>query len=778
MHRLFVLLCLCTALTAHAAEPSIRDINLRGLQIAGSTTLTIQGDDLGKTPRLLLPFPAKHTLKPGSTDKTATFDVALDDKVMPGYYQLRVATEDGASVPIVVGVDRLLQTEGRIDRAVGKVALPSGLQKFGLMVEEQSLPIALHGDVNGSGTYEVGLQCSAKQKVIIEIEAQRLGSKLRPVVHLYNAKNLQLAWAWGTASLSGDTRLETTIPENGRYLVAIHDAEYAGASPGFFRLKIGQWSCIDRVFPSVVGKDHKGVELIGITQAPTLDLPAVRAQSVLPLSWPADKICSGPRPFVRVSPHAETVEQSMMGKPQDLPKGHIGVSGRLLTPMEEDLYRVPVQPGSKLRFEVFAERLGSPVDVSLILRNEMGGELARNEDSPGTLDPVLEYTVPAKVTSVVAAVVDSQGQGGPQGIYRLVVDPRSAEEKADWQVVTTSQRVTLAAGGKNLIPVLVERKGYQGTITLRAEGLPSSVKLENAIVPAGSDGTLLTLQRSDAALEPTVFSLWGKAEDGREQPVFIKSHPLEKLQPWLASELAIGPTTFKAADFVVDWRNLPADAGIVPPTKLTLPVKLTRPTSASVVRLTLLVAQVTPLNNNQPDVNQTLRPERPVELAATLKEGDLAVLVPVQLAAASYDVAVMAELLTPDKRAALATAVTPVRRMALRLPVVLQLDGPARIAAKADPKTGTTVEIKGKIERREGYAGDVPVTLTGLPPGARADAVTVKAGVNVFALKVVFPPNQTGEFKNLKLSATVAPDAKQPNLRVKSRDVDVTLLVQ
>src|SRR5262245_13104437 len=92
-----------------AVEPAIRNVNIRGLQLGGSTSLVIDGDDLGKEPRLLLPFSAKPTLKPGGTDKQATFDVTLENEVDPGYHHLRVVTEGGVSLPVVVGVDRLPQ---------------------------------------------------------------------------------------------------------------------------------------------------------------------------------------------------------------------------------------------------------------------------------------------------------------------------------------------------------------------------------------------------------------------------------------------------------------------------------------------------------------------------------------------------------------------------------------------------------------------------------------------------------------------------------------------
>src|SRR5690242_7832762 len=97
---LFLFVPLCAFLwpllsdSASAAEPAVRNVNVRGLQVGGTTAITIEGDDLGKLPlpfmplpkppKLLLPFPAKQTLKPGSTPNKAEFEVTLDEKVTPG----------------------------------------------------------------------------------------------------------------------------------------------------------------------------------------------------------------------------------------------------------------------------------------------------------------------------------------------------------------------------------------------------------------------------------------------------------------------------------------------------------------------------------------------------------------------------------------------------------------------------------------------------------------------------------------------------------------------
>jgi hypothetical protein len=223
---------------------------------------------------------------------------------------------------------------------------------------------------------------------------------------------------------------------------------------------------------------------------------------------------------------------------------------------------------------------------------------------------------------------------------------------------------------------------------------------------------------------------------------------------------------------------LPADSALVPGSKLVLPIKSVRTNVKTSVKLTLLTSQATPLVNNQPDPNKAIRQEKPIEIAANVANGDVIVLVPVDLSAPSYDVTIQAELLAVDKKV-LATAFTPVRRMAVRMPLIVKLAGPSRIEAPYDGRKAITLKIQGKIERLAGLKSEVAVALTGLPAGAKADAVTVKADATDFVVSVTLPPTvPAGEIKGVKLSGSFAPDRKQPALRVRSREVEVTLILK
>lgn len=736
---------LLSAVAARGAEPSVRAVSVRGLTPGAATAVTVDGDDFGPAPKLLLPFAAKQSLAPKNTEKQAVFDVTPDAAVPPGLYHLRVVTAGGVSPPTVIAVDSLPQ------------------KPFAAAVE--AVPVALHGAVGGSQVLETTFAGAAGQRVLIEVEAQRLGAKLRPVVHLYTAKRLQLAWAWGVPDLLGDCRLEATLPEAGSYTVTLHDAEYAAPGPGFFRLKIGDWKTADLVFPPVAGADAKTVELLGV--GPPLRVPAAAG----PLPWPGG-VWSGPRPALSISPRPERVVEPAGDTPVELPPGPVGVSARFAAPFAEHRFKVPVTPKTKVRFEVFAERSRFPVDAALVVRDDKGAVLARAEDGPGTLDPVLEYAVPDKTTHVIVGVVETQGRAGPKAAYRLVIDPEG-KKPADFALTTPAARLTLPPGGRGVVPVYADRRGFAGPISLTPTGLPAGWTAAPATIPPDADGALVTVTRGgDGA---AAVGGWVGRGGGVERAVTTKGHALDRLQPWLAAEFAAAPA--EKADVSLDWRNLPDAAALTPTLKLTLPVKVTRPDPAAPVRLTLLTSQNAPLQNGQPDPAKAIRAEKAVEVPAKATDADLVALLPPELPAAGYDLAVQAELLSADKQRVLATAFTPVRRLAVRLPVAVKLDA-AALTATPDGKAAPVVEVKGEVTRAAGVEGEAVVALAGLPPGAAAPSVTLKATETRFTLKLTLPVAAPAGEHKLKLTAAAAPDPKQPAVRVKSRDADVVLTVR
>jgi hypothetical protein len=625
-----------------AAPPVVAKISLQTLQSGGTTTITIEGTDLAPNPRILLPFPiAAQSVKDGATDKKVQLDVKLANDVAPGIYQMRVGSDKGISNPMVVEVDTLPQQT--------------------LVPQTAQLPVVLHGTLAGSATVQTTINGKRGQRLVMEVEARRLGSAIEPIVKLYNPQRLQVAWAQGSGALAGDARLTTVLPADGTYTVELHDIQYKAGNPGRFRLKLGDLQYADLAFPLAWQRGTKGsFQLIGSVSDKArveADLTAAPGGSHITLPRVPGQIGPSPRILVTDIPEVLKTEQAD-GKLQEV-MAPVGINGRLKA-KEEDRYKIKVEPGAKLRFDVLAERAGSPIDGVLILRNEAGAQLVRSDDQPGTLDPGMEYIVPAGVTALVAAVSDLHGRGGPDYVYRLSVTPVG---QPDFSLAILDDRPHVPQTGAALVRIRATRVGYTGPIKLALQGVPEGVTVTGDEIPAGATDTLLSFTVPEGGkLTQGVLQIVGEStEPPLKRLAVLPETPLSKPSPWFRTELAVAVT--EPGKLGVVWEapeaNLPLGG------KNNGTVKITRAADIKgAVRLSLVTSQIMPkTKDNKDDVNKALRLEGTPTVAADQAMAEVKVLVPADLPAMPYDVAIKADILGPDGKMVLQSAVTPSRRM-------------------------------------------------------------------------------------------------------------------
>jgi len=768
--RLSYALAVCYSVMAfasslQAAPPTVRTVDIHGLQAGGKTTLTIAGTDLLPAPTIVLPFAkAQQQLLDKPTATRIQFEVSLPESVIPGTYQIRVANENGISNAVAIAVDRLPQAI------------------FAPKIEAR--PISLHGTLTGSNILKTTFTGRAGETILFEVEAQRLGGKLRPVIHLYDARRVQLGWALPASRLSGDTRLSVKLPTDGEYTLELHDLQYAAAAPAHFRLKVGNWSFADYVFPPAVQRGQQATLQIPLRSSGARPVPftAPSITGNVPAPWHDTKSASGPQPRLIVSDHPELIEASlpMSEAARTLPELPTSVNGRIRGLGEEDVYRLAVKPGDKLRFDVQSSRLGSPTDMVLKLRNAQGGQLAINDDAPGTSDPRLDYTVPAKTDSLLVALQDQLGRFGDGCIYRLTVTNQNAATSSAPLVVSfPSDRLNIPRGGSIVLPVLADRPNGDAPVRLTFDTLPPGVQASNSVIPAAANGTLITLTAGDSASPPVVSRLQAVSTSGNrtsETTARLSNHPLATVQPWLQEELAVSTTAGHA--FAADWGTVPNDASLVLAGRLEIPVKVSRPAdNPGPVRLTLLTSQAPPLVNGRPVPTRVLRVEKAVEIAIGKNDGAVALLVPADLPVVGYELAVKAEFLSKDKKTVLGTAFTPVRKFPTTNPVGIALTGTASLTT-AKIKTGATLVVKGSVTRRTKFSSDITVTATGQPAGTRITPAVVKADKNEFQVTLQFPANvAVGSISGIKLSATAKPNPAQANVVVRSNEIPLTVTI-
>jgi hypothetical protein len=721
---------------------------LRGLQIGATTTLTIDGAELLPESRVLLPVPiASQTLKQlGATPNRIQIEVMLSPTAAPGLYQLRIANPKGVSNPVLIGIDDLMQVP--------------------FSTQVSTLPAALHGNLEGSATLATSFSGKAGQRLVVDLEARRLGAAIDPVVDLYDPRRVQVAWSQGLSSRNGDARLEATLPMDGAYTVELHDALYRAGTPNHFRLKIGELQTADLVFPLGAQRGRDAwFELLGAGFSPKLQVRANLRDAAgdLPAPLPALRGLTGPAPRIVVGDFPEFLEtETPAGKLQEVAVPAV-INGRIGKPQEEDRYRLLVKPGMKLRFDVLANRAGSPLDGVLSLRNEAGAEVAAGDDRPelNTIDPGLEYTVPDGAQALVVGLKDLQGRGGPNFIYRLAVTPA---DYPDFKLTLFEDRHLVPPGGAALVHVRAERTGYNGPIKLSMPGLPPGIKVFGDEIPAGTSDAFLTLTATtgEGAVQ-ALTKIIGTSTDPKSPLPRTALSPrtdITQRQPWLRSELAVA--VVEAAPIRIAWANTYSGFAIGSsyPARFTL----TRSAgSAGPVRLSLLTSQVVPKtpDGKQEDRNRALRFASTPMIGAGQTTITVPIIAPADLPAQPYDLAIQAELLGPDSKTVLATVVSPAQRLLATQPFSLELSAPASVQAASG--SGPTGKLTGKILRAAGFNKPVNVTLVGLPPELPAPSVTIPGeksnsespvGSN-FELPVSFPyETKLGPLANVKLVGT------------------------
>jgi hypothetical protein len=734
---------LCIATPSLWAAPQINNVSQRGVKIGESSTLIFDGAELSPDARLITNLPLKsQQTKPDATANRVAVVVVVDDAAQPGIYAVRLASASGISNPVLIAVDRLPQK---------------------LLSEQvETLPVALSGNLSGSEVKKIIFVGQKDQAIVIDVEAQRLGANFKPVLRLYDERGRQITSGVSQPWLGGDARCIAKLPDSGKYTVELHDRSYRAGGPGMFRLKIGEIAVADRVHPAAVslGQSAKLSFLGGnVPAGVTFDFTTTNQTPGNAASpWPLQLLAAGLRPNVLITDQPEIVEAPVAGGLQDVGTASVGIHGILAAAGEEDRYLLNVAPNQKLRVEVQARRLGSPIDGVLSLRNEQGGQLAGGDDVPGSLDPkVNAFTVPANTTKLVVAVKDLHGRGGSDFNYRINVRDLG---KPDFALSLGTDRILIPSAGTQVIPVTVERTSYNGPIQLELVGLPSSIQVQGAEIAAGASTGLLALSAPAGTTGAGLLRIIGRGANEAASLVRTAQAPAlpgSQLAPYLRDEIAwsVAP----ASTLTVAWS--PSGDMLLQGVAAPANVQLTRAAGTpGPIRLRLLTTQPpvkkTIKENNQnkevDDLARMLRLEKDVVVAADKNESGVAIYVPGDLPVGAWDAALVAELLSADGKNVVATAYAPARRFQVQPPLRLELSSPNAAEGKAG--AGAAGKFIGKVNRAAGYQRPVVVTLAGLPQGYVAPLVEVPDDKAEFELPLTFPfGSKPGELKNVQLIA-------------------------
>lgn len=685
----------------------------------------------------------------GGNANSGIFDVTVADTVLPGRYMVRGVTAGGVSKPAVIVVDRIATVA---DGTYTK-------EKPGT-----TLPAAVAGVIAGTEQKQLWFQGTANQKIIAEVEAKRVGSKLDPVVEIRSAAGTPLALQWQQSELQGDARATVTLPSDGLYVAEVHDLQFRAPGGSIWRLIVGDLPPSSIAFPATLTSAETSVRTLNkdsVSEAVSIresegSISIQSGTAILPL--PALRTLHGVQvtePLEGTFPEA-AVDAAFTASPFQ----PLFINGRITAKSEVDTILLTVTPKQTLNFQLEARAISSPLRGHLALFN--GDALvAQSDGNSGADDPTFNFAVPDGVTQLKVRVRDINEKGSQSSSYRLQV---ARTDRPAFSMSTREESIRLPQNGSVPVRLSIVRTGpsfrYTGPIHLATSGM-SAVTIVPATIPASEQNQdVLIMLTRNAAANPSVavngqsLTISGSA-DG-PAPVFstmvavaVDSIPMNSLT-LNDDALVTGPAEPAPGTILLDaappilLRGLPA---VIPVRVLALTEQ-----SPPFVRFEMLTTEA--IRREDPN-----KPDSPIKPNVALNEFQfgpvsqgvlaLTVRVPTDTPGSIIDAVISADFVSQPLASGTGSN-------AWTAPIAFFVDDAVTVAPPADARgtKSSTATITGTLQRHPSYDGEFTVILDGLPKDYTAAPVTVAAGQSAFTLMVTIPESATpGEVPSLTVRA-------------------------
>ena len=440
----------------------------------------------------------EHVQQPqcDSIANLAIAEITIAGDATSGQREIRLFTPRGVSNPMPFHVGQLPETAApslptSTKQILGKEA--QSLRRLkrdpatGSDLDDDEIRVTLPCTVNGqiaSGTVDrYRFAARRGQRLVITTHARTLVPYLadavpgwfQPVITLRDAQGREVAYN-DDYRFKPDPVILFDVPQDGDYLLAIHDAIFRGREDFVYRCTLGELPFVTGIFPLGGQADVPAiVQAQGVNLAFTRLAPPTenRAPGLHPFTvYGKDGLLSDPVPFA-----IDTLPDGFESEPNDTPKtaqrvdlpliinGTIGTSG------DRDLFQFMGRAGQELVAEVHARRLDSPLDATLTLTSPGRTRIAFSDDQEETgaginthhADPFIHVTLPTNGLYTLT-LADAQQKGGEAYAYRLRISP----PRPDFELFVVPSRVAMPSNGTAAVTLhAVRKEGFTGPIRFR-----------------------------------------------------------------------------------------------------------------------------------------------------------------------------------------------------------------------------------------------------------------------------------------------------------------------
>ncbi|HPR82506.1 MAG TPA: PPC domain-containing protein [Pontiellaceae bacterium] len=461
---------------------------------------------------------AKKQFNPQISERI-TLEITLPAAAKPGEYELRVITTNGLSNPLLFEIGRLPEIAEVEPNDLTKNA--AKLPVLPVLVNGQILP----GDVDSFRFHALKdqtLVIKASARSLVPYLADAVPGWFQSVLTLYDANGKEVAYD-DDYLFNPDPVLIYHVPETGDYTFSIRDSIYRGREDFVYRISIGELPFIERIFPLGgpagseldvnlygVNLPYKKIRLKTNADAPETQYVHVEKGGLISNSQPF-----GVSPF----PDRSESEPNNQFSEAVAVTNDTAINGTIGKPGDHDWFCFKGRKGEQKTIEVFARRLGSPMDSCLTLFDTNQQVLAVNDDAEdksfGLLthqaDSRIDFTLPETGIYYVR-LDDQQNKGGDAYAYRLVI----GKEKPDFQLRVVPSSLRIPRNGTAIATVYAIRYGgFTDAISCSVRDAPTEIELQRAVIPAGTNvAKIVITARPRAAEQMMTLDIEGVADCG------------------------------------------------------------------------------------------------------------------------------------------------------------------------------------------------------------------------------------------------------------------------
>jgi len=479
------------------AQPSLTKIAPASFEPGKTIEVTFHGAKL--TSPLMLWSPAElkiEDIKVAEDQKSTTCKIAVPAEQPIGVVAIVAASATGISEPLLCWIDDL------------PLAADGGKNHNLQQAQAIAAATVVHGRSDGVQADYFRLPLEAGQVLSVEVVAQRIASKMDPVVRLLDATGKEIFAADDSLGIGADCRFQFTCEQAGEYVLEVRDNRYQAG--GAYYLRVGDFPIITSPFPlgARLGATNR-IKFTGLSaenaEAVILRVPDTPAAAKLAVSAQAVGGKSSAAALLAISELPEAIE----AEPNDeVDQSRVvtipcAVNGVFQSAQDRDCYEFAAIKGQRIDITSGGRSLGSPAYAYMQLFDEQG-KLLKETAVTDAEEFKLTHT-PESDGMLRLVVRDLMYRGGNEFAYRAEIRTGPGFGLSLKQEKGTAVKYAVPASGSAFVlKVQAQRRGYDGPIKLALLDADTQIELHRATIPAKANEVAMQVV-TPANLEPGKF---------------------------------------------------------------------------------------------------------------------------------------------------------------------------------------------------------------------------------------------------------------------------------